>query len=326
MDPELKNILLMTNPFKYLVIDEIDMLVKYSKMVTFADGEVLLRQGKKCDRMYIIIKGKAIVTARILGKDFITFATIEDGNFIGEVNLIEKIPCIASVIANGEMECLQLTATYFDMLYLFFPEIHYKITKAITEEVVLRIKHLYDKITEYIKKSPMEESTLKSTLKLEAIHFKDVQIDEHGLRCSNFFNYFNQSEYDELLSAMILIKAESHATIINKDDENTPYFLVLRGAVQSSIIANHVTAKLSVLGPMSFFGSISLIDNSPSIITYTTCERCVLLAIKPAQMLRLQNNIQLWHKLYYAICMSFIAIERAADKLLIRLNSESYNR
>ncbi len=120
--------------------------------------------------------------------------------------------------------------------------------------------------------------------------------------------------------------AAKQCTLLQENEKNLSCYIVLRGAVQSSIIQDNKFAKLSVLGATNLF--CNKIDDIPiSIINYTTCERAVLLKISDANLTMLQNNNkELWYKMSEQICKSFAALESAAEKLDIRLNSELYNR
>src|SRR5262249_18463657 len=153
-------ILLASRPLKYLDAVELEKLLLYCKIASFPSGETFLYQGKKNDGMYIIISGNAHVSVKVLGKKIIELANLEQGNFIGEVALIQKELSTASVRANGPLECLIITTNYFDILSLFFPEIRYKIIKAITEEVCFRSNNLHKMITSFMSHSEMTKKSV----------------------------------------------------------------------------------------------------------------------------------------------------------------------
>jgi CRP/FNR family cyclic AMP-dependent transcriptional regulator len=130
-----------------------------------------------------------------------------------------------------------------------------------------------------------------------------------------------------LLTYTDIIRANHNCTIIKEGEKDSPFYLVVRGAVQSSITQHNTVAKLSVLGPENIFGTRTYINKLPGFVTYKTCERAVLMKISFSDLELMQkDDITLWYKIMDAICKSFIELERAADKLLMRLNSELYNR
>lgn len=330
---ETKETLLTTRPFRYLDLQEINMVGHYCRFLQFTPGQFLLHQGKRGEGMIIIIHGAAEVSAKVLGKDRLNFALLEQGNFIGEGILFEKISCAVSVIAKDDLTCILLSTNYFDMLALFFPEIRYKISKAITEEVCTRIQLTYQRVLELMTSSRMVKQSLfgevvKSFNKAgEITDYAAVNMDINQLAESDFFKHLTPEEFSEVMGYTTLLNAPKNCVLIKEGELNSSYFIVLRGAVQVSIAQQGRFAKLAVLGPLEIFGCMSFIVERPSFLTYTTCERAVLLKISTEHLTQLKNHhVELWYKIFDSICKSFVMLERAGDKLIIRLNSELYNR
>jgi CRP/FNR family cyclic AMP-dependent transcriptional regulator len=329
---DIRKILLTSQPFKYLDTNELDALVSYCKITSFAAGDVIIQQGTPCGGMYIIIYGHAIVTIKVLGQNILNLDTINQGNFIGEVSLMEIGPSSASVIAGSDMQCLYFPAVFFDMLTLAFPIIKFKITKAITEEVCNRIHQLHKSIMNTMSNSDMITRSIfndmiQSFSKPELTTFEKLQIDVAKLRKNDFFKLFTTEEQDEIFNYSEIINTQNHCTLIKEGDESPPYFLILRGAVQLNIIANNKVAKLAVLAPNTIFGSVSCIINQPSVINYMTCERANLLKISSKNMNEIkEKNILLWYKIFDTVCKSIVELEKSANKLQVRLKSETYNQ
>lgn len=329
---EQKNALLTTRLCQYLNASELNILLEHSSAVSFAAGKMILKQGKMTDGLYIILKGTAIVTAKILGEGTITLAKLGHGNFIGEISVIDNGPCAASVITTSAVECLFIKTPLFNALLLFFP-IKYQMLKAITHEVCERLIETQKKIIAYMTASEIIEKSIfgiikESLTKHTIISFEDAKIDHEKLKKLDFFNLLTQKEYDELIQNATLISAPNNCVLIKEQDSEMACYIVLRGAIQSSIVYDHKVAKLFVLGPYKLFCNLSTFDNTlPSIIQYTTCEQAILLKISADKLAAIQNNnTALWSKIFELICKSFVMLERYTDKLDIRLHSEIYNR
>lgn len=332
LNPNIKKALLASNAFKYLDMHELDMLLHYCKIISFSPGEILFYQGKKSDGMYVIIHGQAQVTVKVLGESILSLATINEGNFIGEVSIIEKGPAAATVLANTPLECLLISTSYFETLSLFLPETHHKIIKAITEGVCERLNNLQHQITHFMSHSQMASTsifseTINSLKKPTLIRFDDLHINQDELNNSHFFRHYTDEEFSILLKYSELLQAPNHCKLIKDSAKNTACYLLLFGAVQITITQHTKTAKVAVIGPMQLFGSCYTIDEKPSIFEFTTCERAVLLKISEAHLIELEKNHHtLWYKLYDELCKTFVGMEKSADKLNIRLHSELYNR
>ena len=60
-----------------------------------ADGDT---EGEEGSRFYIIIRGKVAVTTTDEGGNIYHVATLDDGDYFGEIALLEDIPTTASVL------------------------------------------------------------------------------------------------------------------------------------------------------------------------------------------------------------------------------------
>jgi CRP/FNR family cyclic AMP-dependent transcriptional regulator len=332
LGPNIKNALSSARPFQYLDSRELGMIIAYCKIVEFAPEHPLYTQGSKSEGMYIILNGEALVTLKILGREAINLATLTEGNFVGEVSLIDKSQSPASVIAKTALECLLISTSYFDMLSIFYPATRYKITRAILEGVCDRIDYLREEITGLMSDAHMLEKSvfsevINSFTRPEQTSFDNVGIDPQELRAADFFGGLSEEEFASLLTYADILRAPHNCAIIKEGEKDSPFYVVVRGAVQSSITQDNMVAKLSVLGPESIFGTRSYVNKLPGLVTYKTCERAILMKIsfKDLELME-KDDITLWYKVFDAICKSFVELERSADKLLMRLNSELYNR
>lgn len=332
MNAELKQALLQSRLCKYLDLNDLDMLITYSKIITFKAGEEILAQGRICNGTYIIIEGEALVTAKVLGVGMINITVLDKGSFIGEISQLLKTASTVSVVAKTAMECLFVTSSYFDMLTSFFPATKYKIGKAVLEDVSFRQKNLHKKITAFLSQSHMVSKSMfgeviQSLNWPRQIELQDLKINYSQLRQMHFFSDFTDEQLDILFAHSEVLDAARHCTIIREGEKAPVCYLIMRGAVQSSVRQINKIAKLSVLSPLQLFCCMSFIDGTPSLFDFTTCERTILLKFTPENMEDLkERNTEIWYLLHDEICKSFAALEQAVSKLDIRLNSELYNR
>lgn len=331
LDAKIKEYLLTIQPFKYLELHELDMLISYSKIVSFTTNQHILKQGKPTEGMYIILKGKALVSARVLGKGAINLATINQGNFVGEISAIEKVICTASVVALENVNCLLVTCTYFDMLTTFFPKVRYKIMRGITAAVCGRLQDAHKAIDQIMKKSDISPG-LSFVQYIHSLAFphrtslKKIGLTHEVLKNSDFFRSFSAAEYDVFMQHAKVLKASKQCVLIHEGDKNSAYYIVLYGALQINITQGKKIAKLGVFGPVSLLGATDYIDHQPALFSFITCEKSVVLKIDNKSLDKIKNeNVLLWYKIYDAICHSIIALENFSYKFYLRLNGEHYN-
>lgn len=329
----LKNALLNTPLCQYLDAKELEHVVSHNEVVSFKAQQLILKQGQRSEGIYLIIHGKVLITAKVLGEGTTHIATLGLGNYLGETSVIGNFPASSSAHAETDVQCLFISSTYFKTLHLFHPQTGYKILLSIAKDIITHLINLHQKIAILLREKEMVSRSLfaeliKTFSRSIEIDFKNAEIDENLLRNMGFFSGFSDIEFTELLRSAIILKTPKRCVITEEGSKNASCYIVLRGAVQSSIIYDNKVAKLSVIGPISLFCPVTLIDNHlPAIVNYTTCEEAILFKIMAEDVLLLQkNNPKLWFKLFNLICKSFVGLERYADKLEIRLNSEFYNR
>jgi CRP/FNR family cyclic AMP-dependent transcriptional regulator len=72
---------------------------------TCEDGEVVVREGDAGRDMFVIEAGKVRIT-KVVGDDVVVLATLERGDFFGEMSLLESHPRDASAVALGPTRLL----------------------------------------------------------------------------------------------------------------------------------------------------------------------------------------------------------------------------
>ena len=78
----------------------------------YKDGDIIFEENSAGREMYIILTGKAIVIKE-RGDVETTLATLEDGDFFGEMSLFDNSPRSATVKALGDVKLLEINQTNF---------------------------------------------------------------------------------------------------------------------------------------------------------------------------------------------------------------------
>jgi putative ABC transport system ATP-binding protein len=99
-------------PFADLTPRSLSEVADQMKAVLFAPGAVIIRQGDIGNEFYLLRKGAVEVTQRH-GDDQRLVATLQEGDFFGEVALLEDKPRNATVTAREETLCYTLSKKEF---------------------------------------------------------------------------------------------------------------------------------------------------------------------------------------------------------------------
>ncbi len=102
---------------------EIDKIERTLKV-----GEILFKEGEAADEMYLIKSGKIKIVQKI-GEDYKTLALLSDGDFFGEMALIDGSPRSATAIAETDVELITFDKAAFRKKIGEEPLIEYIITE-----------------------------------------------------------------------------------------------------------------------------------------------------------------------------------------------------
>jgi len=86
------------------------------KILTFAPGAIVMRQGEKSDRFYVIAKGEADVVHRDASGAERVLSTLHAGDYFGEVGILSGHARNATVRAKTSLEVMALDSKAFRML------------------------------------------------------------------------------------------------------------------------------------------------------------------------------------------------------------------
>lgn len=100
--------------------------------VAYPPDAVLLQEGKKNDRLIMILEGK--VDVQIQGG--VTIAQNGRGDFVGEMSLLTRKPVSATVVAQEEVVCREWTRTSLDVLQKKHPHIYQKLQGEMGRDIV----------------------------------------------------------------------------------------------------------------------------------------------------------------------------------------------
>jgi CRP-like cAMP-binding protein len=103
--------------------DETRQLASHMRKVSFAPGEVILRQGDPGDSAYLVQRGRVRI---LLSNDSglsEQVACLAPGDFFGEMSLLTGEPRSATAVALDQVDCYQLSKPDLDAVFAGRPEL-----------------------------------------------------------------------------------------------------------------------------------------------------------------------------------------------------------
>jgi CRP-like cAMP-binding protein len=117
--------------FEGLSRDERKELAKVTEDLEVEAGKVLCREGETAREFFVIVDGEVEVT-----KDGRRLSMLTEGDFFGEIALIEDLPRTATVTATTPLRFFVLTRQSFRSLLERQPEVESKVLRALAKRVL----------------------------------------------------------------------------------------------------------------------------------------------------------------------------------------------
>ena len=106
----------------------------------YASGEIVIEEGAHDDSLFILLSGTAIVTKRRSAKPI---ATIQPGDFFGEIAFLTKGPRTATITAEGELIVIRVDDLMLEQLA---PVTREKFKDNIIRCLIERLRYMEDMV------------------------------------------------------------------------------------------------------------------------------------------------------------------------------------
>lgn len=128
--------------FAMLTPSQAELLADAVAKRRFKRGQMIVEQGKKSDALYIILSGRARVLMTDRKSREVILATLQPGDYIGEMSMIDNEPHSATVEAEIQTDALVLGRAEFTRC---LPE-NATMAYAVMQGLVRRLRHADQKI------------------------------------------------------------------------------------------------------------------------------------------------------------------------------------
>jgi CRP-like cAMP-binding protein len=125
--------------FREFTPQELDEFLDLLDPVMAKAGDTVVRQEDRGDCMYILVSGKCRVVHHKNGRD-IDLAILNEGDFFGELALVDEGPRSADVIALEDVALLKITQAVVAAVAGVFPTAAFKLLIAIGRIMVERLR------------------------------------------------------------------------------------------------------------------------------------------------------------------------------------------
>ena len=121
--------------FAKMETSKLKLLAFASEIVSFQDGDIVFHSGDTADYAYVIMEGAVDIITETESGPIVTF-TLSQNQLIGELGVLNNTPRIATLISNGNLRAMKITAEMF-----------FRILRENSEVALDVIRMLSDKLT-----------------------------------------------------------------------------------------------------------------------------------------------------------------------------------
>src|SRR4030042_2569267 len=100
----------------------------------YAEGEIIFKEGEEADRMYVVQSGKVKITKKTASGD-LTIATLESGEFFGEMALFDRLPRSATAKALDDARVLSIDKKKLFSTISKDPTLVFKILESMSRRI-----------------------------------------------------------------------------------------------------------------------------------------------------------------------------------------------
>lgn len=225
---------------------------------TFKNGEVIIKEGDMGGSFFWLSKGSAHVYANQGSKDPLKLGTIEEGEFFGEMAILEAYPRSASVIAKGPVEVVEIPGDEMKGFFEANPDTIVELMKHLGSRIKSMTRDYEDARALLKQMQEADEGKKKSLFSKIKKHMDVYQANKNKL---NDPGEGNLSEEYSKLQASENIKSFRKGMYVFKEGKMDDNMYVLLNGSVGFYTGFHTPDELRIseISDFAFFGETGLV-------------------------------------------------------------------
>ena len=300
-------------------------LLAVARAVSFSKGARLVRQGESARGAFLVRSGEAEAQVNLPGGGMLGVASFAAGTMFGEMALIERGVCSATVVAKTDVEGWFVGRDDFRALVASRDARALEVQRAITRTLAERLRALNAKVREHpaqedrpVREQPPSGDPLATMKRSERASFDWRTY----LPLLPFFEGFDAEEIGELVGPAQVLELPRGAWLFAQGQPAPACFLVLRGAAEVFMQAKGRERRVAIAGPGELVGYMATLDGVPHGGNARVRESATLLELPREALLAIYNGSSAASvSLQHAIQRSLLKAMARTNTLLTRLIS-----
>lgn len=285
-----------TDLCKGLDADASAQLFALAEPVTFDQGERLVQQGDASRGAFVLRRGSAEARVSLPGGGEETVATLPAGSMFGEMALLDRGICSASVIATSPVTGWFIERDAFRALAAGRHPAALTIQRTITKGLMARLGGL----NATLQRLPAPEDRPIETTPPANVFERLPRLPISGwalrpfLPVLPFFAGFTPTEIDAVIADAPVVELPRGEWLFAAGDTPLACYLVVRGALEVEVVREGIDGpsmrRMAVLGPGTLAGFMSVLAESPRSAYARAREAATLLEFRAPHFLRLYHG------------------------------------
>ena len=289
-----------------------ERLSSVTRRVSFLPGAQIVRQNAPARGAYLIRSGTIEARIALPGGGSLTVAELRDGDVLGEMALIERGVCTATVVATTNVDGWFIGGDDFRAMVASREASALALQRAITHNLTAKLRVLNEKVREHaaqedrpVRDAPPTEDPLAGVSRSRKASFEWRAF----LSILPFFAGFDDDEIDELVAEAQVLELSRSAWIFVQGQPAKACHLVLRGAAEILAHKDQRERRIGVAGPGELIGYLAALEGTPHGASSRVRERAVLLEFPREVFLGLFNggsgaSVSLQHAIHRSLLRS----------------------
>ncbi len=303
------------------------LLMSVARQVSFMKGALLVRHGDPARGAWLLREGVAEAVVMLPGGEALTVAKLGAGSVFGEMALLDRGACTATVNATGNVDGWFVERDDFRALVAQRHPAALRIQHTITLILSEKLRRLNARVLACpsAEDRPARAGSAGADPLAGVARTRQVAFDWRAfLPKLPMFEGFDADEIDEVAASGLLVALPRDATIFVRGQPALAAYLVVRGAVEIVAPNGHLERRIAVLGPGQLFGFMSMLEGLPHGASCRAREQVLLLEVrKPAFEAIYTAGTPLSIKLHRAVHGSLLGSLAQTNRRLTRLISQA---
>jgi CRP/FNR family cyclic AMP-dependent transcriptional regulator len=290
-----------------------------ARPVSFAQGARLVRQGEPSRGAFVIRRGAAEAQVALPGGGTLAVAELREGDMFGEMALIERGVCSASVVARSAVEGWFIPRDDFRAMVASRDPAALEIQRKITEVLAAKLRALNAKVRSH---PAAEDRPFSEAPRAPDFSYSSPSFDWRAfLPILRFFEGFDGHEIEELVACCRGLELPRGTWLFAPAQPATACFIVVRGAVEIFSRTGNLERRVAVAGPGELVGYLAVLESNPHTAAARVRETACVLECSAEDFLAIyrgdsRTSVSLQHAIHKSLLRSLARTNTQLTRLI----------